>query len=117
MDEDPLLLMRQAEAAVLAVTRYLAAQDGPPPAWRDAPTGHAAADIRRRLLARNDGPVATHLALQSPNWTLGTRDASVLGPYRLDDRQGLLETGFLHVELARSGRQWRVAAVRLDPSP
>lgn len=113
---DPVQLFHEAESAIANVTTWFAASSGHEPLWLDpqaAIGGHGARDGMR---ARQVLDARTRLAVDQPNWTLGTGSASMSGAYRLQGARGTLETGVLHVRLARRGDQWRVAGLQLEPA-
>lgn len=112
---DPLQLLREAESMIHAVTAYLAT-DAKQPAWLDQETALEADAIRGRLQGRHPDVKRRRMDVDSPNWSLDARTAAVLGAYRLRGGRAELETGVLRVELTRKGKEWRVAALNVEPA-
>lgn len=98
-----------------AVTAYLAT-DAKQPAWLDQETALEADAIRGRLQGRHPDVKRRRMDVDSPNWSLDARTAAVLGAYRLRGGRAELETGVLRVELTRKGKEWRVAALNVEPA-
>lgn len=113
---DPLQLFHEAEASVESVTRWFAASGGHEPLWLDPQAAGEGQHARAGLRARQGRDARGRIAVDQPNWTLGTGTASMSAPYQLQGRRGTLETGVLHVRLARRDDQWRVAGVQLEPA-
>jgi len=113
---DPLQLFHEAEAAIGNVTSWFAAASGHEPLWLDPAAASGGNSARDGLRARQEVDAHTRMAVDQPNWTLGAVTASMSGAYRLQGRRGTLETGVLHVRLARRGDQWRVAGLQLEPA-
>ena len=113
---DPLQLFHEAEAAIGNVATWFAAASGHEPPWLDPQAASGGNNAREGLRARQDVDSRTRMAVDQPNWTLGSGTASMSGAYRLQGRGGTLETGVLHVRLARRGDHWRVASLQLEPA-
>lgn len=111
---DPLQLMRQARLAADQALAYLGSGDGGGAvAWNDAPIADASEQLRTALHARLGGNGRDRrLRLQSPDWRLDARRATLNGRYRV----GGAESGHLHLELARRDARWWVTALRLEPA-
>jgi len=92
------------------------ASSGPEPLWLAPQAASHGNSARDGLRTRQALDARSRLAVDQPNWTLGTGTASMSGAYRLQGRRGTLETGVLHVRLARRGDQWRVAGLQLEPA-
>lgn len=113
---DPLQLMREAEAAVAALTAYLTGNDAPAPAFLDPAVRLQAAGVRSRLHARLDARQRRSMEIEAPAWTLDDRRAALLGAYRIQAARGTRETGLLRLQLARDGDAWRVSELQLEPA-
>lgn len=114
--EDPLQLFLEAEDAIRGITDWLAVESTPDPAWQDLPTRLESEGERGRLQARHEGRTPVRMQVDAPNWSLGSRAASMSGAYRVDARRGTVETGMLQIELTRRDGQWRVSGLQLEPA-
>lgn len=116
VETDPLQLFQEAEATLRGITDWLGSPSTVEPVWLSPATGSQAAQARGSLHGRHEGRAGPRLELESPNWTLDSQSATVIGAYRLGDRRRTVETGTLRVELARRNDRWHVAALQLEPA-
>lgn len=115
-EPDPLQLLREADATVAHLARYLASPTVAPPNWSAPGVESSALALRNALEARVAVIDQAELALNSPNWLFGSEVATLNTAYQLEHAGGTLETGLLHVRLERGADGWQVATVQLEPA-
>ena len=113
---DPYQLLREADATVAHLARYLVSPAVAPPSWRSTAVERTAQAVRTGLESRVAVVHEAQLALHSPNWTLGDEAASLNTAYQLEHLGTTMETGLMHVRLERGLDHWQVASVQLEPA-
>lgn len=114
---DPFVLYEEAEHTFAQLTAWMGSSEGlPPPIWNDTGTEAAAASARAALQQRGSARRPAKLAIDAPQWTLGSERAAVAGSYRVGSRRAG-EQGRLQVELIRREERWLVTAVHVEPVP
>ncbi|RPD84081.1 hypothetical protein EGK76_13375 [Luteimonas sp. 100069] len=113
---DPLQLLREADAAVAHLAKYLASPEVAPPSWRGPEVERSARELRTALEARVTGIHQAELSLDTPNWLLGSDVATLNTAYQLEHAGSTLETGLMQVRLERGLDGWQVATVQLEPA-
>lgn len=115
-DPDPLQLLREADATVVHLARYLASPAVAPPNWSTPSVERHAMALRTALEARVAVIDQAELSIDTPNWLFGGDVATLNTAYQLEHAGGTLETGLMHVRLERGLDGWQVATVQLEPA-
>jgi len=113
---DPLQLLREADATVAHLAKYLASPGVAPPSWRGSAVERSARELRTALGERMTAVHPAEFSLHTPNWLLGSDVATLNTAYQLEHAGSTLETGLMQVRLERGLDGWQVATVQLEPA-